>query len=93
MGRNGQAPELEWEINFRDHFFFFPEKSRADIAAERLLKKGWSVQVTKAAGREDWLVCATDPMPNEEEFETQRQELESLAEELGGNYDGWGGPA
>ncbi|HEY6250240.1 MAG TPA: ribonuclease E inhibitor RraB [Candidatus Angelobacter sp.] len=92
MGRNGHAPEPEWEINFRDHFFFFPEKSKADMAAERLLKKGWRVQVSRTAGRDDWSVTATDPMPNEEEFEAQYQELKSLAEELGGEYDGYGGP-
>lgn len=93
MGKNGHAPEPEWEMNFRDHFFFFPDKSSADMAAERLLKKGWSVHVTRTDGRDDWSVIATDPMPNEEEFEEQRQELEKMAEELGGEYDGWGGPA
>lgn len=93
MGKNGHTPEPEWEMNFQDHFFYFPDKASADVAAERLLRKGWSVHVSQTPGRDDWSVIATDPMPNEEEFEEQRQELERLAEELGGKYDGWGGPA
>ena len=87
---NAEGPE--WELDFRDHFLYFPEKSNADIAAERLRAKGWIVKVSRSAGYEDWLVFATEHWPKEEEFESQRQELERLAEDLGGVYDGWGGP-
>ena len=90
---NGASPaEWEWESDFRDHFFYFPEKSTAEQAAKRLLAKGWTVYVTFSAVTEDWLVQATDPAPSDEEFESQFRELESLAEELGGRYDGYGGP-
>jgi hypothetical protein len=91
-GNGTSSPDWEWESDFRDHFLYFPERFNADVAAERLLAKGWKVQVTRIASREDWLVFATDPAPNNEEFEILRQELESLARELGGDYDGWGGP-
>lgn len=92
MGKNGHAPEPEWEFNFREHFLYFPDKATADKAAARLLVKGWAVKVERAVGREDWLVLATDHWPNEEEFESEWQELNRLAEELGGEYDGYGGP-
>lgn len=92
MGKNGHAPEPEWEFNFREHFLYFPDKAAANKAAARLIVKGWAVKVERAVGREDWLVLATDHWPNEEEFESEWQELNRLAEELGGEYDGYGGP-
>lgn len=92
MSTNGHSPEPEWEFEFRDHFFYFPKKSSADVAAERLRAKGWTAEVSKAAGREDWLVLATDHWPSEERFESEWQEMQRLAEELGGEYDGYGGP-
>ena len=93
MKTNGHNPEAgEWESDFRDHFLYFPAKASAEIAAQRLLAKGWTVQVARSADDEDWLVFATDHFPSEEEFESERQELERLAEELGGRYDGWGEP-
>ena len=82
----------DWESDFREHFLYFPEKSKADLAAARLRTKGWTVQIDQAAPGEDWLVLATDHWPNEEKFERERLELERLAEELGGRYDGYGGP-
>ena len=92
MSANGRSPDPEWEFDFRDHFFYFPERSSADAAAKRLRAKGWTVNVSRAVGREDWLVLATDHWPNEEKFESEWQEMQQLAEELGGEYDGYGGP-
>lgn len=92
MSTNGHAPEPEWEFNFREHFLYFPDKAAANKAAARLIAKGWEVKVERAVGRVDWLVLATDHWPNEEKFESEWQELHRLAEELGGEYDGYGGP-
>jgi len=92
MRTNGHTPEPEWEFNFREHFLYFPNKAVADVAATRLRAKGWAVEVSRAAVRDDWLVLATDHWPNEEKFESEWQELHRLAEELGGEYDGYGGP-
>jgi hypothetical protein len=92
MSTNGHTSEPEWEIDFRDHFFYFPEKSNADAAAKRLLAKGWTAQVAPSPDGQEWAVFATQLAPSEEEFEATRQELEKMAEELGGRYDGWGGP-
>lgn len=88
----GPSAGAEWESDFREHFLYFPDKAAADKAAARLRAKGWSVEVERAVVRKDWLVLATDHWPNEEEFESQWQELHRLAEELGGEYDGYGGP-
>src|SRR2546423_8097964 len=94
MGTNGKdyPPEQAPDSNLLEHFLYFPEKSHAETAGERLRAKGWTVKIARAASSTDWLVLATEYWPNEEKFEQTRQELESLAEELGGRYDGWGGP-
>lgn len=90
---NGTTPlDAEWESDFREHFFYFLERYNADAAAERLLAKGWKVQVTQSAVRGDWLLLATDPAPSDDDFEDLYRELEGLAKEFDGEYDGWGSP-
>lgn len=86
------SPDWEWQADFREHFFYFPEENNAKRAAERLRAKGWKVQISWSADTENWLVLATDPAPIEEELEALYHQLESLAEEFGGEYYGWGGP-
>jgi hypothetical protein len=49
VSTNGHTSEPEWEIDFRDHFFFFPEKPKADEAAKRLLAKGWTAKVAPSS--------------------------------------------
>lgn len=93
MGKNGHAPEPEWESDFREHFLYFPERAGAEVAAERLRAKGWTVEVGRSAADEDWLVLATDHFPKDDNLYTEWEELEQMAEELGGRYDGHGGPA
>lgn len=73
-----------------DHYLYFPQKSQAITAGERLKAKGWTVEVKKGADGESWLALAKQPAPIEDDIEDVRDELESLAEELGGEYDGWG---
>lgn len=92
---NNHDAALEWEqeSNFREHFFYFPEMCSAETAAERLQARGWTVQVAWIESSKSWLVLATDPVPNDEVLEALYYELEALAGELGGKYDGGGGPA
>src|SRR5437763_7241527 len=94
MGANGkdQPAEEARDSNLLEHFLDFPEKAHAETAGERLRAKGCTVKIARAASSTDWLVLPTEYWPNEEKFEQTRQELESLAEDLGGRYDGWGGP-
>lgn len=78
------------ESKFLDHYFYFPKKSNAEKAAERLRAKGWIVEVRKGSDSENWLTLAKQPAPIEDDIGDIRDELERLAEELGGEYDGWG---
>ncbi len=94
-GSNHGAALLDaiWESDFLEHFFYFPEVRGAETAAERLRTKGWTARVSWIKDDKEWLVLATDPAPNDEVLEALYYQLEALAEELGGKYDGWGGPA
>ncbi len=87
MSKNGST-----DTDFIEHFLYFPDKSNADKAAERLRAKGWKVQVTRGADEENRLVFATQPSPIEDELEKLWHELTRLAEELNGEYDGYGRP-
>jgi Regulator of ribonuclease activity B len=73
-----------------DHYLYFPEKSNAERAAVKLREKGWDVEVRMGPGGENWLALAKQPAPIAEPIEEVRYELEELADELGGQYDGWG---
>ncbi len=87
MSKNGCT-----DTDFIEHFFYFPERSNADKAGERLRAKGWRVQVTKSADEENWLVFATQLSPIEDQLEKLWWELTQLAKELDGEYDGYGRP-
>ncbi len=73
-----------------EHYLYFSKKTRAKEAAKRLEAKGWLVEVRKGADGENWLVLAKQPAPICEDIEEIREELERLADELNGEYDGWG---
>lgn len=66
------------------HFLYFPNKQDADCAGERLRTCGVSVEIRKSAG-DDWLVLGT----KDSEAEQAREEMEALAAEFHGEYDGW----
>jgi hypothetical protein len=87
--RKGMA---ESKVEFLDHYLYFSKRANAEKAAEKLRGKGWTVEVRKGADGKDWLTLAKQPAPIEDEIEEIRDELERLAEDLGGEYDGWGAP-
>ena len=76
--------------NVLDHYLYFPKKNHADEAARRLRAKGWQVDVRLGADGENWLALAKQPVKVDEEIDEVRDELESIADELHGEYDGWG---
>jgi len=76
--------------NAIDHYLYFSTKREAEEAAKRLRVKGWPVEVRKGADGENWLALARQPTPIEENIDEVREELENLAKELHGEYDGWG---
>lgn len=78
------APEI------MKHYLYFRKKSNADEAGRELRKRCFSVVVRKGADGESWLTLATKPMPeSDENMEKLRTQMEILAAQYGGEYDGW----
>ena len=75
---------------FIDHYLYFPERHNADRAAEQLRFKGWQVEVKMGADEKNWLVLGKQPAPISNDIGDIRDELEDLADEFHGEYDGWG---
>lgn len=72
------------------HFLYFPKKGNAEEASERLRHRGFDVEVRKGADRENWLALATKAPPKtKQEIDELRDEMEALAAQFGGEYDGW----
>lgn len=72
------------------YFLYFPKEANAKEVSERLQSRGFSVEVSKDAREENWLVLATKAPPRSgEEMDILRDEMESLAKQFGGDYDGW----
>jgi len=78
------------EARFIDHYLYFPKRHNAEQAADQLRTEGWIVELRMGADGKNWLVLAKQPAPIEESIGDVRDKLEDLAEELGGEYDGWG---
>jgi hypothetical protein len=74
-----------------DFFFDFPGKREALSAATVLQKEGFGVELYPQPDRKQWSCCATKKMiPDYEELHDLRAWFETIADELGGTYDGWG---
>src|SRR5206468_4941726 len=71
------------------HYFYFPENSNAQKAAQRLRNRGFSVEVRRGADGKHLLVLASGAPPKTEQTADHRDEMEAIAEELEGEYDGW----
>jgi hypothetical protein len=72
------------------HYLYFPKRPNVEEAGEWLRNRGFSVEVQKNAGGETWLaVAAKIPPKTSEELDDLRNEMESLAAQFGGEYDGW----
>lgn len=75
---------------FIDHYLYFPRRHDAERAADRVRAMTWAVEFKMGADGKNWLVLAKQPVPIEEDIGDIRDELERLAEEFHGEYDGWG---
>lgn len=72
------------------HYLYFPMQTDAESAGEQLRARGYRVEVRKSADGENWLVLAKGLQPRaKEETEKLRNDMESLAIEHSGEYDGW----
>ena len=73
-----------------DHYLYFPKKTNAVQAALRLRSKKWTVELRRGGDGNKWLMLAKQPTSSDDDSEAIHDELERLARELGGEYDGWG---
>jgi hypothetical protein len=72
------------------HFLYFPEKADAESASVRLRDLEFSVEIRRGADGINWLVLATgDPPKNAEQMDELRGDMEALAAQFRGEYDGW----
>jgi hypothetical protein len=72
------------------HFLYFPKKPSAVKAGEQLRSSGFLVEVRKGADGKNWLALATKAPPKTaEQMDELRNEMEALAAQFGGEYDGW----
>ncbi|MBO0688907.1 MAG: ribonuclease E inhibitor RraB [Candidatus Dormibacteraeota bacterium] len=70
----------------------FAEEAGARAAGEALTKDGYRCAL-RTAGEGSWVVTAiSDLVPTERVITTLREDLEKMAEELGGTYGGWDAP-
>src|SRR5205814_4517145 len=75
------------------HYLYIPRKADAEEAGELLRRRGFSVEVRESRADENWLILATNAPPKSgEQMGELRDELESLAAQFGGEYDGWEAP-
>jgi hypothetical protein len=72
------------------HYLYFPKKPDAEQAGERLRSRGFSVELHQGADGENWLALAMKAPPKTgEQMDELRDEMEALATQFGGEYDGW----
>lgn len=72
------------------HYLYFPREKHAKKAARRLQTVGYETKARLGADEVNWLVLATHSIiPTEQAILNLRSQLEKLAFELHGEYDGW----
>jgi rhodanese-related sulfurtransferase len=72
------------------NYLYLPTEQRALQAAAELRQAGYSVDVRPAATGSTWLALARiDLPPSDQNIREVRQRFEALAQQLGGEYDGW----
>ena len=78
-----------------DFAFYFPNEAAAKSAERKLSEMGFEVSVHPPdKDNEQYLVVAVKTIvPTLEAINALSEEFEDLAEELGGDFDGWGAEA
>jgi len=73
-----------------DFYLYFPAKTDADDVGLRLQEEGFDVTVRLGADDASWLVLAqTTMVPEQRHLQELRRKFVTLADSLGGEYDGW----
>ena len=76
-----------------EFFVYFPDELRALKAEPKIKELGFQVDVRPAAKGTDWLCFSKKTMvPELAALQRIRRDLASVAQSLGGEYDGWGTP-
>jgi Regulator of ribonuclease activity B len=72
------------------HYLYFKTLTDAESVREELRERGYRVEVRKGADGDNWLALAKGERPKtREEMDKLRNEMESLAAQHSGDYDGW----
>ena len=83
-GTGGRRPQ------WLRHFIYVPDRTTAEALAARLRRDGFEVESRLGADEINWLVLARHLLPpGEEALERASERLTGLAEQVGGEYDGW----
>jgi hypothetical protein len=75
-----------------DHYFFFSDQAEVDQAVQRLQARGWTLEsVSLNAEVQKWQLQVRQPGPieNPQVLKDLQTELDLMADELHGEYDGW----
>ena len=75
-----------------DHYFFFSDQSDVDHVVQRLQARGWTLEsISLNAEVQKWQLQVRQPGPieNPQVLKDLQTELDLLADELHGEYDGW----
>lgn len=71
------------------HYLYFPRAKEGKAVAAQLRQRGFSVEYRKGADGVNWLVLAEHSVsPADEDGLAVREELERLAQQHSGEYDG-----
>jgi hypothetical protein len=75
-----------------DHYFFFSEQADAETAAQNLQQRGWATQsLNLDSTMQKWLLQVRQPgrIEGPQDLQDLQTELDLLADEHHGVYDGW----
>jgi len=88
--KQATPPAPNPDAGLMSHYLYFAKKAKAEEAGRHLRERGFEVEVRRGADGTSWLALAKQKAPESaDQMEGLREELESLAEKLGGEYDGW----
>jgi len=72
------------------HYLYFREKPNADKAAQWCQGQGFSVETRRSRDGQSWLIVVKHAPPaNTDEMDRLRGEMQALASQFDGEYDGW----
>lgn len=82
------------KLHSPEFFLYFSSETAAQAAAGRLTEEGYKTEVKSSPGSGDsWLCQATKGLIlHPGTLIVIRRQMNALAQELGGTYDGWGCP-